>query len=278
MNNSNSRLKSWRNTGVSVPDLGGKYTLPAGSNGDLDRRSLMADTLTCLYSAVGSAQGAPIMKDPARHAVHQLVVANGALAASEADAFLTLVSINLEAPAAIHLRALGETTRRIVLCREYPNLAKELYDSAEPSWRKVASKLPIPGSTFAKSESDMRALESTERFKKAKADVVSRYHLLNDLEWEMWSKRAHGDIYALVEVSQSLVQRGSDIRIAVNAAPPPGIGVNVMLMRGIGFAAAALANVAQEFGVQTNGRAEACVKKYGEMQERDEKTLALKLI
>ena len=265
-------LKIWGSTGVTVPDLGGIYELPPGDNGDKERRSYLADVQTALYSAVGSAQRAPIMEDKTANAVHQLVIANAALVASESEAFLTLISIGLEAPAQVHLRAIGEMTRRVVLCREHRDLALELYDSAEPSWRKMVAKLPVDDAPeFAKGEKDMRALEQLSRFKDAQADVIKRFHVLNELEWAMFSKRSHGDIYALVQVSQSLRNRGAEVRPAINMTQPAIIGANVMLSRAYGWVLLCFGNITAEFGIQTNGKAEKLLEKFEAMQKSDER-------
>ena len=259
----NDRFKNWGATGVEVPNLGGSYFLPPGENGDKQWRSLLADALSCLYSAVGSAQQAPKSNDDQRNAVHQLLVANAALAASEADAFLTLISSSLEKPAEVHLRALGEMVRRMVLCREKPELALVLYGSAEPSWRKLAEKMGAMAiSAPENKEKDMRQIEMSGDFKAAIADVIAKYHLLNDLEWTMWSKRSHGDIYALVEVSQALTVRDADIRLAVNKTRRPEIEVNAMLNRAIGFTLMGLGAIVSEFEIDTKGRAQDISENY----------------
>ena len=271
-------LKNWGSTGATVPDLTGQYTLPPGDNGDLDRRKFLAEVHTVLYSAVGSAQRAPIIADKTIHAVHQLVVANAAIVASESEAFLTLLSIGLEAPAQIHLRAVGELTRRVVLCREHRNLALELYDSAEPSWRKMASKLPVNDvPEFTKGEKDMRALEQSPRFKKARADVIKRLHALNDLEWEMLSKRSHGDISALVQVSQNLRYRGAEVGPAINLTQPAAKGANIMLNWASRWVLLCLGHIVAEFGIETNGKVERLFKKFENMQESDDRSGALRI-
>lgn len=271
-------LKIWGSTGASVPDLSGTYKLPPGDNGDRERRAFLAEVQTALYSAVGSAQRAAIVEDKTTNAVHQLVVANAALVASESEAFLTLVSIGIEAPAQVHLRAIGEMTRRVVLCREHRVLALELYNSAEPAWRKMASTLPVDDAPeFEKGEKDMRALEQLPRFKDAQIDVVKRFYVLNDLEWTMLSKRSHGDIYALVQVSQSLRNRGAEVRPAINMTQPASVSANVMLSRAYGWVLLCFANIAAEFGIQTNGRAEQLFEKFNAMQQSDERTGVLRI-
>lgn len=266
----------WGSTGAQVPDLAGAYTLPPGSNGDLERRKLLADIVSTLYSAVGSAQRTGHVHDEIRHAVHQLVVANAALAASETDAFLTLISAGLEAPSTVHLRALGEMVRRISICREYPHLALQLYKTSAPAWAKLASKMLGDASAFDTSEKDMRALENTEPFKKAKADVIERFHVLNDLEWTMFSKRSHGDIFALVQVSNNLQTRDADVRRAINKELPEGLASSCLLVRAIGFALFGLEHVVNEFGIDTRGRFDRLKEAFEEMQKRDESIGALR--
>jgi hypothetical protein len=219
------------------------------------------------------------MPEAMDNAVHQLVVANSALVASESEAFLTLISAGLGASAEIHLRAIGEMTRRVVLCREHRELALELYNSAEPSWRKLASRLPIADAPeFLKGEQDMRALEQTQRFKSAQKDVIDRFHVLNEIEWAMLSKRTHGDIFALVQVSQNLRdRRDGDIRVAINQTLPPELSTNVMINRATGFVLACFANIVAEFGIQTKRYAQQIFDKYQAMQKRDEESGALRM-
>jgi len=263
----------WGSTGRHAPDVVGSYTLPQGTNGDRDRRELLAQILALLYSCTGSAQKA-VAHNETEHAVQQLVVANSALAASETEAFLTLLATDLEGPACIHLRALGELTIRIVLCREHRDLALALYQSWGPSWERFVRK-HISIAQFKdeldKSEKDMRTLEQTQAFKKAKAAIVERDHLLNEIEWAMWSKRAHGDIYALVQISTNLATRSTDVRSPIVKEVPFGIMANVLLMRAIGFALVATAHIVAEFKI--DGPApllEECMNKYGTLQLRDE--------
>ena len=262
----------WGSTGVNVPDLAGVYALPPGNNGDFDRRTLLADIIAALYSAVGSAQKAAIPQDETCRAVHQLVVANAALAASEADANLTLISAGLESSSQIHLRALGEMTRRIVLCREYPDLALQLYKTAAPAWSKLATRLGvIDVPEFDKSERDMQALENTPAFRNAQADVIKRFNLLGENEQTMFSKRSHGDIYALVQVSNNLRSRDANIHRAINKELPEGTAANVLLNRATGFALAALLHVAAEFGISA-ARIRSLVETYEQKQKSDEDT------
>ncbi len=267
----------WGSTGRQAPDVVGGYTLPQGTNGDRDRRELLAQILALLYSCVGSAQRATA-KDETEHAVQQLVIANAALAAGETEAFLTLLAGELEGPACIHLRALGELTIRIVLCREHRDLALALYQSWAPSWERFVRKhisIAQFKNELDKSEKDMRAIEKTSAFTKAKAAIVERDHLLHDLEWATWSKRTHGDIQALVQVSINLANRSTDVRTPIVKEVPFGIMANVLLMRAIGFALIAAAHIVSEFKiVGPTPLLEECMKKYGALQLRDEQARA----
>jgi hypothetical protein len=93
----------------------------------------------------------------------------------------------------------------------------------------------------------------------------------------MWSKRSHGDIYALVQVSQNMRDRGADVRAAISQTLPPDLSTNIMLNRAAGFVLTCFANIVAEFGIQTNGRAQTIFDKYKAMQERDEESGALKI-
>jgi hypothetical protein len=270
------KLRKWGCTGVAVPDLAGGYTLPSGTNGDLDRRKLLADVLVMLYCAVGSAQPIARPIDAERDAVHQMVVASAALAASEADAYLTLVSAGLESPASVHLRSLAETVRRLVICRKHPDLALELYRTAEPTWLKLVEPLHMPNVPLPrKGDKDMQAVEGTGPFVEAKREVQDECHILDDTEWKNWSKRSHGDISALVDVSQKLSTRDEDVRTAIVRNLPPGQAVNIYLMRAIGVTLTALQNVAEEFGGGILDLVAELVRRYDEMQQGDQRTGAL---
>jgi hypothetical protein len=262
----------WGSVGRAAPDVVGGYTMPPGINGDRDRRELLSQILALLYSCVGSAQRAEAT-DETQHAVHQLVIASAALAAGEADAFLTLAAGGLEGPACIHLRAIGELAIRIVLCREHRDLALELYQSWAPSWEKLVRK-QIPfvelESELQRSLKDFRAIEESNRFKQAKKAIVERDHLLNDIEWTMWSKRAHGDIYALVQVSVNLAARSEDVRSPIIKEVPFGVMGNVLLTRAIGFSLMVAKHVIEEFGILVPASVlQECIGKYAAIQERD---------
>jgi hypothetical protein len=270
------RIRNWGCTGVAVPTLAGQYALPAGNNSDRDRRELLAGVFVALYCAVGSAQAMPRQDDPERNAVHQMVVASAALAASEAESYLTLVSAGLESPAFVHLRSLAETVRRLVICRRDPALALRLYGTAEAEWLRLVAPMKIPNvPPPAKGQENMREVERSAEFGKAKADVQAAYHVLSDTEWKMWSKRTHGDIYALVDVSQKLAARGDDVRAAINGEKPDGKSANAHIMRAIGLCLLAFGSIVQEFGIQAGSVYEGFEARYGAMQRRDEDSAAL---
>jgi hypothetical protein len=216
------------------------------------------------------------VQDRVKHSVHQLVIANSALVASEADAFLTLASTGLEGPAQIHQRAVGEMTGRVILCREHPELALQLYESAEPTWRKLASGLPIEDAPiFEKGERDMRSIERTEEYKNARNEIVARAHLMDEFELTMLSKRNHGDIFALVQVSQNLRGRGTDVRRPISQTMPAGIAVNSGLSRVTGFVITCLSHIIDEFGIDTTGRLESIYHKQSIAMQRDAESGAL---
>jgi hypothetical protein len=232
----------WGSTGGETPDLAGGLTMPQGTNGNIESRKLLSRILALLYSCVGSAQRAKAESEE-QHAVYQMVIANAALAAGEGDAFLTLMSAGLEGPACIHLRALGELATRIVVSFRRHDLALKLYKTWPAAWERLV-KMQRPEIEFDeasdKSAKDMRQLERTPEFQEARDAVADEVHLINDVESTMWSKRSHGDIYALVQVSVNLARRGSDVRAPIVAEVPYGIMVDVLLVRAIGFALVAL--------------------------------------
>lgn len=262
-------------SGSGAPDIAGGYALPPGSNGERDRRELAARIVALLYSCIGSitsAKNRPDAADPKERAVHELVTANAALAVGELDAFLSLLAAGLEGSACIHLRSVGELATRIVLCREHPDLAVELYDSWEASWEKLARKHMPLLPELTKAGADMRKIEEQPKFKAAKKAIGERDSLLNDMEWAMWSKRTHGDIYALVQVAQNLAQRtDADIRKPIVREVPYDIMGNVLLSRGIGFGLMIAKHVIATFEIAVPVEVlKECIEKYALIQQRDE--------
>lgn len=228
----------WAATGKSLPNLIGGYTMPPGTNGSVGARKLLANVIAVLYSCVGSAQGAPRMENEQDHAVQQMVIANSALAVGEADAFLTLVSAGLEGPACIHLRTIGELATRIVLCIKRPDLALKLYRSWGPTWERLVRR-QMPEVEFDgdmdTAARDMRQLEQSQEFKEARAHVFADLRIMNDMERTMWSKRSHGDIYALVQVSVNLANRpDGDVKTPIVSKLPYGVAREILLSRAIG--------------------------------------------
>jgi len=263
-------------SGSGAPDIAGGYTLPPGSNGERDRRELAARIVSLLYSCIGSitsAKDRPPAADVKERAVHELVIANAALAVGELDAFLTLVAAGVEGPACIHLRSVGELAGRIILCRENPDLAVELYESWGASWEKLVRKHTPLLAELAKAGADMRKIEERPKFKAAKKAIGERDSLLNDMEWAMWSKRTHGDIYALVQVAQNLAQRTeADIRKPIVREVPYEIMGNVLLSRGIGFGLMIAKHVIATFGIAVPVETlKECIDQYAMIQERDER-------
>ena len=121
---------------------------------------------------------------------------------------------------------------------KHPDLALKLYESWGPSWEKLV-KAQIPEVEFdAETNSlarDMRQIEKSREFMDARAAVVSELRMMSDMEWAMWSKRSHGDIYALVQVSVNLANRTSgDVRQPILAEVPFGVAVEIWLSRAIG--------------------------------------------
>jgi hypothetical protein len=269
-----NNISNWACTGANVPDLAGAYTLPAGENGDRDRRELLAESFTLLYSAVGSAQRAPRSKnDPELDGVHQMIVASAALTASEAESFLTLSSVGLEASAAVHLRSISETVRRLVTCRDNHTLALQLYRTALPTWLKALEPLHRPGVPApTPGQKTMQDVEREPAFQAAKTAAQAQHHVLADIEWSANSKRTHGDIIALIDVSQKLSRRDGDVRFAINHELPVGVLVNARLMRAIGLTLFATKNLAEEFGIDMYARLAGLVTRFDAMQERDRQT------
>lgn len=259
----------WGSTGRALPEAAGAFTLPPGTNGERDRRELLARIIAVLYSCVGSAQQASANQNAVVNAVQQMVLANAALAVGEADAFLTLLSAGIEGPACIHLRAIGEQAIRIAFCREHPDGALALYQSWPASWQKLVEKqLAFDFPAMQQGQRTMQALEKQQQ--PARKVIAERDHLLNDMEWTMWSKRAHGDIYALVQVATNLATRGADIRTPIIREVPFGLMGDILLSRAIGFSLMVLKHLIETFKINVPGAVvDDLLVKYATLQNRD---------
>jgi len=119
----------------------------------------------------------------------------------------------------------------------------------------------------------MRVLENTARFQQAQSDVMQRFSLLNKLLWDMWSKRTHGDIFALVQVARNLSKRGPDVRAAVNTVEPRKIRADSMLQSATGFMLSMLSALVEEFGVDVRQELSGMIREFGDLQLRDKPTI-----
>ena len=93
----------------------------------------------------------------------------------------------------------------------------------------------------------------------------------------MLSKRSHGDISALVQVSHNFGYRGAEVGRAINLTQHAGKGANIMLNRAFGWALLCLGHIVAEIGIETNGRVERLFKKFENMQESDDRSGALRI-
>jgi hypothetical protein len=261
--------RHWGATNPVAPDLGGSYALPPGDHGDRDHRELLAEMIAALYSMVGSAQRVGDLDDDQNHAVRQMLIASGALASSSADAFLVLMSQGLEGPALIHLRSLGEIATRIALCVDNPDLAVALYASWPATFGKLAASLLSGDLKPQAGDKTMQQLERLPQFEAAREKVLAELRLPRDAEAAVNSKRAHGDIYALVAVSIELAKRGPDIRAAINIEQPPGLAWRIHMTRAMGIALVAATWIRKVVGLDDDGRLQALAERYDAMLNAD---------
>ena len=227
--------------------------LPPGENGDRKLRELLGAIVTQLYGCVGSARRAPHTDNRYQHAVHEVLISTTAIGAAAAEAFLTLVSVGLEGPACVELRCLGEMALRAAVCRRRPELALELYESWPRAYdvllREFQPGEPLPAK-IVKAEKTMRRVETSKRFVKERKELNAELNLLTEREHALWSKRVHGDVFTLLQVSVSLRDHGDgDVRKAINVEPPAGEMVDALLSRASGFALVLGDQITHAFGI-----------------------------
>ena len=177
---------------------------------------LFAEATQMLYAAVSAARTLPNDPDEKRNALQQILVASGAIAATEAEAMISLCSVDLCAPARIHARALGEIARRFLLLPKHPDIALQMYNSLEASRKELVAAVPKDHPVrkaldphFA--DADSLTMEKIERGA-YDGDDQSGGVIRSRLEAKALSKWNHADIVALADAGDRLRAAGERVR------------------------------------------------------------------
>ncbi|MGZ5260347.1 MAG: hypothetical protein ACXWC0_22230, partial [Burkholderiales bacterium] len=213
--------------------------------------TLLAEMAFALYACAAALRTAQRPPDDPMFALHEILTASVAIAATEAEALASLCSIDLCAPARINARALGELAKRVVLLE--PDLAKRMYDAADASRRQLFRTAPTGhwarGAIEAAFENfDETTMEKLERGAYARATSIRQ--LMDAFESRYYSKWNHADIIALAEAGERLLKAGEQVRTTIAVDPH----ADFLLYRASGWVRAILITVEALFGTNLGDR------------------------
>ncbi len=230
--------------------------------------SVFTDAVQLLYAAVSAARTLSKADDPKWNAIRQLLVASAAVAATEAEAQISLCSFDLCAPARIHARALGDIARRFLLLPKHPDIALKIFESLEASRKELLSKIPQDHPArkameplFADADSDtMQKIES----RAYDGDDQSAGILMGPYESKMLSKWNHADIVALADAGDRLLAAGEGVRTALAVDSD----ADLVLHRGLGKVLAILFVMVELFGVGIREKLDELIQRHAVFVER----------
>ncbi len=222
------------------------------------------DATQLLYGCVGALRTTDPHPNPKRHALQQILVASTAIAASEAEAVVTMFSTDLCAPGRIHARALGDLARRFRLLPLHLDAALEMYEALEVSRkqmvRKVDAEHPVRKIIDPMFENvDGKTMEAIER-KAYEGDDQSESWFMDAYESTMLSKWNHADIVALAEAGDRLLAAGEDLRTAIVTTND----ANVILHRAVGKMLVILDVLRQIFKFDIGADLDALIQRHAE--------------
>ncbi len=247
----------------------GKVAIGPCAHVDAGMVALLSDAMKVLYGSVGAARGLPATTDPEKAAMREVVIATACLAATEAEALVTLTSLDLIGPARIHARALGDDARRVNIFYRRPDIASKVYASLDATRKQLAQKVEA-GHEFRELADQFFAditgetMEQIER--KLQADFGaddSLDHIMTPYERARWSKWAHGDVTAMAEAVTRLRAAGDDLRTAINVEDD----ATLVLHRAVGFVLTVVI-VFIALGVDAQKDFNALLKRSGEYREK----------
>jgi hypothetical protein len=230
--------------------------------------AVFTDAVQLLYAAVSAARTLPKASDPKRNAMRQILVASAAVAATEAEALVTLCSFDLCAPARIHARALGDIARRFLLLPNHPDVALKMFESLEASRKELLRKIPEDHPArkameplFADADSDtMQKIEH----RAYEGDDQNAGILMGPYESKMLSKWNHADIVALADAGDRLLAAGERVRTTLVLDSD----ADLVLHRGLGKVLAILFVMVELFAVNIREQVDELVQRHAVFVER----------
>jgi hypothetical protein len=179
---------------------------------------LVGQMAQSLYACAGALRTLISPADEERHALREILTASVAIAATEAEALVSLCSIDLCAPARIHARSLGDLARRFLLLPGHRDIAKQMYDAGDASRREMFRNAPADHparvAIEATFQGDPVTMEILER-RAYEADDQSSAVFMDRFEARYLSKWNHADIIALCEAGNRLLAAGDDVQRAL---------------------------------------------------------------
>jgi hypothetical protein len=226
------------------------------------------EAVALLWAAVSAARTLPNPEDPKQNALQQILVASCAIAASEAEALITLCSVDLCAPARIHARALGGIAQRLLLLPKHPDVALEMYSSLEASRKELVKKVPAnhPARKLLEAffaETGSATMEKIERSAYDK-DELDDSVFFSSYESKALSKWNHADIVALADTGDRLLAAGTRVRTAVVVDPE----ADLMIHRAQGNVLAILYAMETFFRVEIHDRLDELMRRHAQFVDR----------
>lgn len=229
--------------------------------------ALFRDAVTLLYSAVADARALPT-GDEERDALQDLLVASAAIAATEAEAMISLCSVDLCAPARIHARALGDITRRFSLLSNHRDVEVEMYRALETARTELlesASDDRPSGNALEPLAVDAEA-QAVERIERDAydRDDQSEGVFMSAAEARMLNRWNHADVVALANAGDRLLAAGERVRASLVVDPD----TDLLLHRAIGKALVILHIMAARFGLSIRERLDELINRHALWVER----------
>jgi hypothetical protein len=249
------------------PDVKGKMALGLCETVDAELVGVFAELTQVMYAVASAARTIKDAPDPQRHALEQILVASLAIAATEAETAVTLYSFDLAAPAAVHVRSLGDIARRFQLLPAHRDVALQMYGALTSSRAELAKKIPSTHpvreafTDILETAQGQRTMEAIEH--DAYASVDTSHVFISPLERRLYSKWNHADIIALADAGQRLLAADEDLRTALNGTPD----TSTTMLRACEFVFAILYTAQALLGVK-GPPLDALLQRYAAIAER----------
>jgi hypothetical protein len=229
--------------------------------------ALLRDVVTSLYSAVAGARALPT-GDEERDALQHLLVASAAIAATEAEAMISLCSVDLCAPARIHARALGDIARRFSLLSNHRDVEIDMYRALEAARAELlaGASNEWPGGNALEPlavDAEAQAVERIERDAYDRDDQ-SEGIFMGAAEARMLTRWNHADVVALADAGDRLLAAGPRVRASLVVDRD----TDLLLHRAIGKALVILHVMAARFGLSLRETLDELINRHALAAER----------